>query len=317
MRGTLSMRHTSVVQDNLRPSLAGYVNPREENHGDQQTGALGVEVYKDIARPSAQAVGDTLGSVAQLVLRPLQFLVDKGHAGLDRLFESVDRRLVDVPIDQRVEPAAYVAGPLLLSAALVADQTELREMYAKLLASAINVRTATDIHPSFVGIISQLTADEAKLVAAFTSRSIFPGVRLAISPNGFGEASNAANTVRVIDPWFSTITSPTNFTYPERLGSYVNNVVRLGLVHEGTWTSDRLVNGSLTECAESAAQLMNDPRFGGLGTNDERARIEGEVRIVLGDFELRPMEWLNTKFWWVELTDFGKRFVTACVDAPI
>jgi hypothetical protein len=219
-------------------------------------------------------------------------------------------------MDQRVEPAAYVAGPLLLSAALAADQSELREMYAKLLASAINASTATDIHPSFVGIISQLTSDEAKLVAAFTSRSIFPGIRLSISSNGIGEASNAANTARVIDPWFSTITSPTKFAYPERLGSYVNNVVRLGLVHEGTWTSDRLVNGSAAECAESAAQLMNDPRFGGLGTVEERVRIECEVRIALGDFELRPMEWLNTKFWWIELTEFGKRFVAACVDVP-
>lgn len=49
------------------------------------------------------------------------------------------------------------------------EEPDLREMYAKLLATSMDCATSDDAHPSFVSLIQQLTPDEARILRHIAS----------------------------------------------------------------------------------------------------------------------------------------------------
>lgn len=127
-----------------------------------------MEVYRDGAQPSVQIVGKSVAGILRTVLTPINAIV----AGIDkikeRFAERVEEKLVSVPQEQRLLPPPNVSGPVMLNYSLLGDvdteQEELRDMYASLLASAIDPATSRKAHPSFASIIQQMTSTEAVLL---------------------------------------------------------------------------------------------------------------------------------------------------------
>lgn len=77
-------------------------------------------------------------------------------------FEAeVRRRLDEIPDEFRQAPKLGVALPALEAASMNWEEEQLREMYLNLLQRASDSQTAYAVHPSFVEVIRQLSADEA------------------------------------------------------------------------------------------------------------------------------------------------------------
>jgi len=134
--------------------------------------ALGVEslapaVYRDLLAPAAREMGDQLAVIARAVrmgLAPLEAAV----WGYDRLRGWLEVRITSILAERRASdirpPPMSVAGPLLLNMAFSSEEPDLREMYAKLLASSMDRAMSAAAHPSFVALIQQLAPAEARIL---------------------------------------------------------------------------------------------------------------------------------------------------------
>lgn len=69
-----------------------------------------------------------------------------------------------------------MAGPALEALKYTGHEEELREMYANLLVTSLNVETAKKAHPSFVEVIKQLEPKEARLIKHLSERLNYPSI---------------------------------------------------------------------------------------------------------------------------------------------
>src|ERR1051325_8571524 len=137
-----------------------------------------VPVYEDVVQPAAREIGKGLQTVAKTIhiaLAPVAGLVWGYETMRDYLGEALTKRLKGVPTERIITPQAMIAGPALDALKYAGPDPELRELYANLLARAMDERTAQEAHPAFVEILRQLTPDEARTI---TPRAMISGPAL-------------------------------------------------------------------------------------------------------------------------------------------
>jgi hypothetical protein len=203
---------------------------------DAVTGvAQAVPVYQDVVQPAAQEIGKALQTVAKtvhVVLAPVSALV----WGYDQVKEFVStkvaERLKNVPPENLVTPKPNVAGPALEALRYTGHESSLSDLYANLLAAAMDSRTAQGAHPAFVEIIKQMTPDEAKIVALFASDIALPLVNLLweYKPNQDGNTGGKAVLIS-----YSHIGHLAGCEYPKMTPTYIDNLCRLGLAEIPTF----------------------------------------------------------------------------------
>lgn len=133
--------------------------------------AAAVELYRDGLKPAVKPLGVVIGEAVQLVTWPLRQLLTSANGALNRLDGRLHKRLADVPPEKLLPPPATIAGPAVMQYALLGDSddaADLRFMFENLLARSMHADTATDAHPAFVSMISQLSPVEARLLRAVT-----------------------------------------------------------------------------------------------------------------------------------------------------
>lgn len=130
-------------------------------------GSLLPAVYNDLLSPAAKELGEGLATIAKAVkisLAPLEATV----WGYGRIREWLSIRVTGILAERRAKmiqpPPLSVAGPLIVQMLFASEESDLREMYAKLLATSMDSATSDDAHPSFVTLIQQLTPDEARIL---------------------------------------------------------------------------------------------------------------------------------------------------------
>jgi hypothetical protein len=257
---------------------------------DAVTGvAKAVPIYQDVVQPAAQEVGKALQTVAKtvhVVLAPVSALV----WGYDQVKEFVStkvaERLKNVPPENLVTPKPNVAGPALEALRYTGHESSLSDLYANLLAAAMDKSTAQGAHPAFVEIIKQLTPDEAKLVALFVNDPTLPliNLRWEFKPNPEGKTGGKDVLVH-----FSHLGSIAGCEFPHMTPAYLDNLCRLGLAEIPTFWE------YTTKGVYDA--LENDPLV-----KAHKASIEGNT-------EIQPI--IEKKG--LRVTELGKQFARVCV----
>lgn len=139
-----------------------------------------VPIYQDTLQPASKEVGTALQTVAKAIhmaLAPLSAMVWGYEKISDYLEKSLTEKLKGVPPERIVTPNPAIAGPALESLRYTAQEQELRQLYANLLASSMDSKTADVSHPAFVEVIRQMTPDEARLAKFLLPKSWYPAVR--------------------------------------------------------------------------------------------------------------------------------------------
>lgn len=190
-------------------------------------GELVPEVYRDMLQPAARKVGDGLATIAEAVkisLAPLE----AGIWGYERIKQWLSLRVTRILADRETKkieaPPLSIAGPLVFQLIFAQDEPSLQELYASLLASAMDPRKPV-AHPSFVSIIQQLTSDEAKILrrlAQFDEK--WPS--LSADATGVGPAGPS------VSQQFKTWCDQSSVAHPERSDAYLDNLVRLRILHQ-------------------------------------------------------------------------------------
>lgn len=83
----------------------------------------------------------------------------------DRLLKYLTECRNRVPVERQVESPPEIAGPLIERLRFIDDADPLKQLYLNLLTASIDRERQEGIHPAFPLILSQLSSDEAKLIA--------------------------------------------------------------------------------------------------------------------------------------------------------
>jgi hypothetical protein len=242
--------------------------------------ALVRPIYEDLAQPAVREIGLALGGVVRVALAPVSAMV----WGYDRIAawlpDKLSEKLRDVPPDRIGTPPVEVAGPTLEALRFAGANPELRELYANLLATSMDLSTVRNAHPAFVEILKQLSTDEARIIRLFATEKIYPVISLsAAHPEEEGQ--------KEIEPNFSLLGEMANAAHNELTSSYLDNLDRLGLIE---LSDRRLVDKELYK------PLINHPHI--KATQDEGSKLGFNTTITSRS---------------VHLTQLGALFIRACV----
>ena len=120
--------------------------------------------YEDAGSKAAKEAGNIASDLVKtlhLIAAPFQLL----GAYQDRFARFVDRVRGMVP-EERQQPAPpQIAGPILENLRFIDEQDSLYKMFTELLARSIDKDRISEAHPAFVHIITQLSRDEAIILA--------------------------------------------------------------------------------------------------------------------------------------------------------
>jgi len=211
--------------------------------------------------------------------------------GYDQIKEFVStkvaEKLIGVSVEKIQTPDLTVAGPTLDALRYTGHKEDLRELYANLLANAINIDTAKSVHPGFVDIIKNLTSDEARILIFLSSHRVYPIVSTkAILKDDKGYKILLENV--------SMLGTDAKCQNPEFSPKYIDNLIRLGLL-------------VIPPLEHLTTEGLYDAIFNHPTIQKQKTLIEQDKGKFLG-FEIEK------KF--IKLTAFGLMFATACIYPP-
>lgn len=117
-------------------------------------------LYNDALKLATQESGKTLALIPRAInaaLVPLYQWITEREYKLAETEKLLAKKLEHVSEEKIVTPEAYVGVPAIQAISYSMDSEELRNLYANLLAKAMNSDTKNMVHPSFVEIIKQMS----------------------------------------------------------------------------------------------------------------------------------------------------------------
>ena len=234
------------------------------------------KVYEDLLQPAARELGRSLVVVARAVsmaLAPLEGTVWSYEHTRSWLLVKITQKLAKSDDDAIQTPPLNIAGPAILNLTFTGDIPLLREMYANLLASAMDKATASTAHPAFVRIIEQLSPDEARVLASLADHPSGDAVCHEVTD----ESGLRCRSPEYVFQQWDALCEKASVEYPDNNGAYMDNLLRLRI---------------LGHIYENKSELIPE---GGNHYGTWNTHLDGSTEQT------------------VYLTEFGERFISACV----
>ena len=193
------------------------------------------EVYKDLLKPAVKESGKNLLTVAKAVsiaFSPLKGAIWGFEKIQDWILIKVTEKLSKTCPDNIQSPRMNVAGQILIKLSFFKDEAELREMFANLLAAAMDKSRANFAHPSYVTIIQQLTVDEAKILKWITEKKMHGSIAFETS----GYHGNPPKEDDSIEYQFKEVCRLSEVSNLDLNGAYLENLKRLRIFEEHNLT---------------------------------------------------------------------------------
>jgi len=128
------------------------------------------KIYDDVIHKSAKEIGKTLSLIPKAInvaLSPIEQWLYNKEINLEKTKILISKKLENIPEEKIVSPESYVAVPTIQALSYSMDSDELRNMYANLLAKAMNIDTKEQVHPAFTEIIKQMSPIDANILKKF------------------------------------------------------------------------------------------------------------------------------------------------------
>ena len=198
--------------------------------------ALGRVAKGFAASEHAAQAGDDLAYISQWFTSGTRWVLGNITVGITSFRENVIPKIAEklrrIPEERVVAPPDYIAGPTIEALRFTADQAELHEMFANLLATSMDSETASSAHPAFVEIIKQLSPDEAKMLGYLAQaiphdpRPSMPLVNVRAESTRSGEY-----TYETIAKNLCLLPKLVGCENPQLGPSYIDNLQRLELIN--------------------------------------------------------------------------------------
>jgi Abortive infection alpha len=259
-----------------------------------------IEEFGKEIRPLGKDVGALGVRAARALLKPVGGLVWGFEKVEEWIAEAVAPKIDRIPEEFRIEPKLVVAGPALDSMKYCGSEPHLRDLFANLLATAMDSRRASNAHPAFVEMVKQLSSNEAKILKRLahgfqTSIAVIEVHRTWMGLDDHGVRKRMA--VKVFGP-YSLIGFYAGCGRLKTLPSLISNLSRLEIVE---------VDIPREIDKRSLEELLDD-------------ELISDIRSELTTFSGRETKGNNEFDWgfgyatgYMTLTALGEQFLDTCV----
>lgn len=204
-------------------------------------------------------------------------LLAKQEANVEKLKIDILKEVSTIPPENVQEPSMKILGPAIEASRYYIDEEELRNMFAKIIASSLDNRMSDAVHSSFVEIIKQLDVLDAMLLSY-------------LKRNNHGVQSSIPTMKMVVNGESGTTTVFPLIFLSEEFGDFHQNAVslinldRLGIItlREGVFLTDE-AHYDFIKHHETISYILTE---------------HPEMVLEKSCFSL---------------TDFGQNFINACV----
>lgn len=240
------------------------------------------DAYKDLLSPALQNVGDTAGRTTQVALLPLRAILTVAES----IEKSVEKKLSGIPKKKIQKPDTRVTLTAINSLYHAADDPDLRDMFANLIANSMISSGPTKTHPAFVYFVNELSAEDAKLIK-YLARHARGSIRIVdiVAKDEEGHQRLIHANAALIDKKMNDIQVVRN------LNIVVENLIRL-----------RLAEKSRPDISRSNDYIMGMPSMNLFKRQESIITKKGE-----------EIEWFERN---IRLTDLGLEFAIAAVYPP-
>jgi len=245
-----------------------------------------IPVYQDIIQPAAKEIGKNLETVAktiQIALAPVSALVWGFDKIKDFVISRVSEKLKDIPSEQILTPSPHIVAPTLEALRYTAQEESLRELYANLLATSLDAKTAHRAHPAFVDIIKNLSPDEARLLQVFVPDLFYPVIDVHLV-----RQDNSEYFILLSN--FSLLGHTAKCLHLSLVPNYLDNLCRLGLTE--------IPSGISLTHQDAYIEIENDTMIKLLWEQNK-----DKPEMIVRNFRKA-----------ISLTRFGKQFCQTCIN---
>lgn len=133
---------------------------------DPITVSVATAALTSLATKGADAPAKTLNLLWQATFgRWDEKLKQTVEANIRRYAKDIDEEVSKIPNESiNGNPDISIIGPALEASKYYVEKTDVRKMFAKLIASEFDTRKSNKVHIAFVEIIKQMSANDAKLL---------------------------------------------------------------------------------------------------------------------------------------------------------
>lgn len=134
---------------------------------------------------------------------------------------QVNKITEQIPLEDQIPPRKSIIGPALQKAQFYFEESEIRDLFANLIANSIDINKSSKVHPAFPQIIENLSPLDAHLLTlCFKEETIWPICEIRY------KSTKQGLTV------FKHLFMPPNFTGNYNLvSSSITNLSRIGLIN--------------------------------------------------------------------------------------
>jgi len=196
----------------------------------------------EAATPVAREIGTGLGDLVYLVFSPIHKARMKREFDLTAFMETLKANVEAIPEGKLVEPPLHIVGPALEASKYYYEEKDLRDMFAKLIASSMNSDTQEIVRSPFVEIIKQMSPFDAIVLKELYHKIREIGVgRVRYN---FHDETGGFTVYDYLFP-LSCLTLKSQGL----VASSVSNIIRLGLIsiNEGSQYVDETLYDYITE----------------------------------------------------------------------
>ncbi|HQU67139.1 MAG TPA: DUF4393 domain-containing protein [Albidovulum sp.] len=251
--------------------------------------ANAVPIYQDALQPVARQAGmalETVGQCVNVALLPVRGLVWGAHQVEEWVSSKVSRILKDIEPEKIVTPDLSIAGPTVEALKYTGHKDELSDMFAGLLATAMNSDEMQHAHPSFVSIISAMSVFDARVIKAISDQEIVASSILRLD----NEKREGIDIRTHFSPSLYRDCGVRSGEDADRFHASIDNLERLGLV-DARYTRHLVLDGAYTEIEESDEIQRARSQMDAVGDGRKLTIVKGSI----------------------ELSMFGKSFSNACL----
>lgn len=205
------------------------------------------DVYEDALKPATQESGKVLALIPRTInaaLVPLRQWIANKEYNFAETEKLLAQKLEHVGEEKIVTPEYYVAIPTIQAISYSMNSSELRNLYANLLAKAMNSDTKDLVHPSFVEIIKQLSPTDSLVFKTIMERDANPLIDLVYqkfdNPNIPFPSSSITITTNISDIDIAPV---------ESICVSIDNLIKQGLISipdDSSYTDKHLYDKLIT-----------------------------------------------------------------------
>ncbi len=195
---------------------------------DKLAGAIGdtlktaPTLYEDALQPTVQEVGKFAARIPRAINAAFsgfdKWILNKEYA-LDEIKKLLAQKLENIDPDKIVEPEPYVAVPAIQAISYSMNSEELRNLYANLLAKAMNSDTEMQVHPAYVEIIKQMAPIDSLIFKIIMEREENPILDLCYGNDMMTESLLLVSNITDI-----------NITSGKIISVSIDNLVKQGII---------------------------------------------------------------------------------------